>query len=167
VNVKTKEQSKQWMHIHSPNKLKKFKQMSARKLMTTVLWTGKVCRWWNSCNIGLQYLHKCIAKHFLLHDNVRLHAAVRPRTLLEHFNCELLDHPPYIPDLAPSDYHMFTHTYLKKWSGSQSFNNNEELMDGVKTWLSSQVADFSDTGIQKLIPRHNKCLNSGCEYAKK
>jgi hypothetical protein len=29
VNVETKEQSKQWMHTHSPNKPKKFKQMSA------------------------------------------------------------------------------------------------------------------------------------------
>jgi hypothetical protein len=29
VNVETKEQSKQWMHTHSPNKSKKFKHMSA------------------------------------------------------------------------------------------------------------------------------------------
>jgi hypothetical protein len=29
VNVETKDQSKQWMHTHSPNKPKKFKQMSA------------------------------------------------------------------------------------------------------------------------------------------
>jgi hypothetical protein len=41
VNVKTKEQSKQWMHTHSPNKLKKFKQTSARKLMATVFWHKK------------------------------------------------------------------------------------------------------------------------------
>jgi hypothetical protein len=27
VNVETKEQSKQWMHTHSPNKPKNFKQM--------------------------------------------------------------------------------------------------------------------------------------------
>jgi hypothetical protein len=26
--------------------------------------------------------------------------------------------------------------------GSQSFNNNEELTEGVKTWLSSRAADF-------------------------
>jgi hypothetical protein len=30
--------------------------------------------------------------------------------------------------------------------------NNEELMEGVKMWLSSMAADFFDTGIQKLIP---------------
>jgi hypothetical protein len=43
VNVETKEQSKQWMHTHSPNKPKKFKQMSTRKLMATVFWNRKEC----------------------------------------------------------------------------------------------------------------------------
>jgi hypothetical protein len=34
VNVETKEQSKDWIHMCSPNELKKFKQMlSAGKLM--------------------------------------------------------------------------------------------------------------------------------------
>jgi hypothetical protein len=27
VNIETKQQSNQWMHVHSPDKLKKFKQM--------------------------------------------------------------------------------------------------------------------------------------------
>jgi polysaccharide deacetylase 2 family uncharacterized protein YibQ len=43
-------------------------------------------------------------------------------------------------------------TYLKNWLGSQLFNNDEKLMEGVKTWLSSQAADFFDTGTQKHIP---------------
>jgi hypothetical protein len=38
VNAETKEQSKQWMHTYSPNKLKKFIQTYARKLMATVFW---------------------------------------------------------------------------------------------------------------------------------
>jgi hypothetical protein len=42
VNVETKEQSMQWMHIHSPNKQKTFKQMSsATKLMAAVFWDRK------------------------------------------------------------------------------------------------------------------------------
>jgi hypothetical protein len=40
---------------------------------------------------------------------------------MEHFNWELSDHPPYSPDLAPNDYHLFT--YPKKWLRSQRFNN--------------------------------------------
>jgi hypothetical protein len=85
----------------------------------------------------------------LLHDNARPHTAAHTPALQEHFNSELFDRPPYSPDLTLSDYHLFT--YLKDWSGSQCFNNNE-LMEGVKMCLSSQAADFIDTGIQKLIP---------------
>jgi hypothetical protein len=55
VNAETKEQSKQWMHTHSPNKPEKLKQMlPAGKLTATLCGTGKE-RWrWNSCNKGLQ-----------------------------------------------------------------------------------------------------------------
>jgi histone-lysine N-methyltransferase SETMAR len=61
----------------------------------------------------------------------------------------LFDRPPYNPDLCPSGYHLFT--YLKSWLGSQRFSRNGDLMKGIKTWLSSQAADFFDTGMQKLI----------------
>jgi histone-lysine N-methyltransferase SETMAR len=64
------------------------------------------------------------------YDNPRLFAAARTRALMDHFNSELFDQPPYSPDLAPNDYHFFT--YLKNWLGSQGFNNNEELMEGAE-----------------------------------
>jgi hypothetical protein len=57
----------------------------------------------------------------------------------------LFDHLSYSPDLAPSDYYPFT--YLQNWLSSQRYSNNENLMDGVKMWLSSQAADFFNTGI--------------------
>jgi hypothetical protein len=101
----------------------------------------------------------------LLYGNARPHTGARTRALLDHFNWEMYDHPPYSPDPAPSYYHLLT--YLKNCLGSQRFNNNEELMEGVKTWLSSQATDFFDTGIQELIPRLDKCLNYGGAYVKK
>jgi histone-lysine N-methyltransferase SETMAR len=78
---------------------------------------------------------------------------------------ELYDHPPYSPDLALSDYCLFT--FLKNWLGTQHFNIKEELMEGVKTWLSSQAADFFDTSIEKLLPRYDKCLNPSSDYLDK
>jgi hypothetical protein len=39
----------------------------------------------------------------LLRDNTGPHTAARTQALLEHFNLELFDHPPYKPNLAPSD----------------------------------------------------------------
>jgi hypothetical protein len=50
-----------------------------------------------------------------------MHTAARIQALQEHFNWELFDHPPYGPDLAPSDYRLFT--YLKYCLGSQRFSN--------------------------------------------
>jgi histone-lysine N-methyltransferase SETMAR len=49
----------------------------------------------------------------LLYDNARPHTAACTRALLEHFNWELFDHPPYSPDRAPSDCHLST--FLKNW----------------------------------------------------
>jgi hypothetical protein len=71
----------------------------------------------------------------LFHNTVHPHTAAHTQGLLEHINWELSDHPPYRPDLAPSDYHLYA--YLKIWLGSHQFNNNEELMEDVKTWLTS------------------------------
>jgi transposase len=100
----------------------------------------------------------------LRHDSARPHTIVRIPTLLDHFSWELFGHPPYCPDLAPSNYYLCT--YLKNWLGSQRFNNNE-LMKSVKMWLSSQTADFFHMGIQKLFPRYDKCPNSGRDYVDK
>jgi hypothetical protein len=83
---------------------------------------------------------------------------------LKHFNWEFFDHPSYSPNLAPSDYHLFT--YLENWLLSQRFNSNEKLMAGVITWLSSQAADFIDIGLQRFIPRHKR-LSSGGDYIEK
>jgi hypothetical protein len=57
--------------------------------------------------------------------------AARTRALLQHVNWELFDHRPSRPDFAPSNYHLFT--YVKNWYLSQCFNNNEQLIEGVKT----------------------------------
>jgi hypothetical protein len=75
---------------------------------------------------------------------------ISTRTLLEHFNWELFDHPSYSLHLAPNNYYLFI--YPRYWLRSQPFNNNETLMEGVKAWLSSQASDFFDTCTQNVYP---------------
>jgi transposase len=183
VNVETKEQSKQWIYTHSPNKAKKFKQTSVCQKADGNCFLGQERRSdggvhaikdHNNVRSVLRNTKKKLHNRgmltygvVLLHDNVRplTSTAARTRAQLDHFNWELFDHPPYSPDLTPSDYHLST--CQKNWLGSQLFNNSEELTEGVKTWLSSQAADFSDKGIRKPIPRYDKRLNSGGDCVEK
>jgi hypothetical protein len=75
----------------------------------------------------------------LLHYNACPHTqtAASTQAVLEHFNWELFDHHGYSPHLTLRDYHLLI--YQKNRLRSQRFNNNEELMEGVKTWLTRQA----------------------------
>jgi len=42
-----------------------------------------------------------------LHYNVPAHRALATQKKLAYLGFQCLDHPPYSPDLAPSDYHLF------------------------------------------------------------
>ena len=101
----------------------------------------------------------------LQHDDARRHTAAHTNALIKLFNWEIFDHPPYSPDLAPSDYHLFTK--MKVWLANQRFHTNEELMDGVNIWLHNLVVPFFDEGLQKLLSRNDKCLNVDDNYVEK
>jgi hypothetical protein len=79
-------------------------------------------------------------------------------------NWEIFDHSPYSPDLAPSDYHLFTK--MKVWLATQHFHTNEHLMEGVNNLLHNLAALFFDNAQQKLVSRY-KCLNVDGNYVEK
>jgi histone-lysine N-methyltransferase SETMAR len=66
----------------------------------------------------------------LLHDNARPHASRQTQHLLKQFGWTVMPHPPYSPDLAPSDYHLFP--YLKEHLGGQRFSTDDEVKEERK-----------------------------------
>ncbi|GFT11356.1 hypothetical protein TNCV_1144361 [Trichonephila clavipes] len=52
-----------------------------------------------------------------LHENVKPHTSQTTENLIESFGLEVLDHAPYSPDLAPSNFHLFL--YLKHSLGGK------------------------------------------------
>jgi hypothetical protein len=78
---------------------------------------------------------------------------------------DILDHPPYSPDLASSDFHMFLR--LKKHLAGEKFDDDDEVQEEVMTWFKGQAADFYDSGIQKLVPRLNKCMDNAGDCVEK
>jgi histone-lysine N-methyltransferase SETMAR len=117
----------QWKHPSSLS-TKKFKVMpSGGKVMLTVFWDtqGILSAHFqkhgenvNSASYGKVLLklqdaiyRKCpgqLARGVLLHhDNGRPHIARESQERIQELQWELLDHPSYSPDLAPSDFYLF------------------------------------------------------------
>jgi hypothetical protein len=99
----------------------------------------------------------------MLHDNARPHTAAETQDLIATFGWEQFDHPPYNPDLAPSDFHVFLR--LKTFLGGRRFH--DYVKEAVNAWFASQAASFYDARIQKLVAPYDKCLNNGGNYVEK
>jgi len=75
-----------------------------------------------------------------LQDNDPAHRALATQKKLAYLGFQCLDHPPYSPDLAPSDYHLFPG--LKKQLKGRHFSSEAEVIAAAETWLYGQRSDF-------------------------
>ena len=66
---------------------------------------------------------------------------------------------------APSDFQLYLH--LKKHFVGKKFDDDDEVQEEVMTWFKGQEAGFYDSGIKKLVPRLNKCLDNAGDYVEK
>jgi histone-lysine N-methyltransferase SETMAR len=74
----------------------------------------------------------------------------------------MVPHPPYSPDLPPSDFWLFPK--LKETSKGQRFSSGAEVEAAVRKWFSSQPEAFFMDGMNKWIERLKKCatVNGDC-----
>lgn len=85
----------------------------------------------------------------LLHDNAPINSTPEICVELHRNNFEVVPHPPYKPDLAPSDYHLFKN--LKSWQRGRTFANQEEMEREVEAWIESTLETFYSNSLVKLI----------------
>jgi hypothetical protein len=98
----------------------------------------------------------------MLHDSACPHSAAATQDLITTLGWEQFDRPPYSPDLAPSDFHVFLH--LKTFLGSRQFHDDIGVKEAVNMRFASQAASFYDAGIQKLVLRYEKWLSNDGKY---
>jgi histone-lysine N-methyltransferase SETMAR len=99
---------------------------------------------------------------FFLHDYAQAHRALATQKKLACLGFQCLDHPPYSPDLASSDYHLFPG--LKKQLKGRDFSSDMEVIAAAETWSDGQLSDFFLSGLQKLEQRAKKCIELRGEY---
>lgn len=94
----------------------------------------------------------------LLHDNARPHIANITREKLHDLGYETLDHAPYSPDLAPTDFYLFKQ--LELFMRGKRFQNEEDVKNAFLDFVASRSPEFYAVGINMLIPHWQKCVDS-------
>ncbi|GFV09872.1 mariner Mos1 transposase [Trichonephila clavipes] len=85
----------------------------------------------------------------LQHDNARPHVAKVVKTYLETLKWEVLPHPLYFPDLAPSDYHLFRS--LAHGLTDQHFRSYEEVKNWIVSCIASKITSFFNAGFVRCL----------------
>jgi len=99
---------------------------------------------------------------FLLHDITSAHQTLATQKKLDYLGFQLLDHPLYSQDLAPSDYHLFPG--LKNQLKGRHFSSDAEVIAAAEIWLDGQNSEFFLSGLKIVEQRAKKFIELRGEY---
>ena len=178
----TKQQSMEWRHPGSPTPKKPRGEKSSQKMLATVFRDihGIICIEFlpRGSTIDsdryIQTLKKLKARIYRArpalemqrvlfhHDNAPPHTSGKTRETIASMGWKTLPHPPYSPDLAPSDYHLFGP--MKLHMKGMRHENDDDLKTTVTKWLREQPPEFYRQGILALTERWAKAITRHGEY---
>ena len=132
---------------------------------------GETIKAVNYCEQLNRVQQNLIRKHLVLinrkgviviQDNARPHSANLTRNKLKELKWEILEHPPYSPDSASSDYNLFRSMEL--FLRGRRFHNRLDVYNAVDKFISSKSPKFFACGIDLLPIRWQAVLDSNGEY---
>ena len=95
-------------------------------------------------------------------DNAAPHRAKRTENALREMGINILTHPPYSPDIAPSDFWLFGR--IKQSLGKTRFTDASELEAAVLD-ITNKITKSEITKVYvEWIRRLNICIENGGEY---
>ena len=97
-----------------------------------------------------------------MHDNAKPHVARLTNKKLLELGWTVLSHPPYSPDLAPTDYHLFRS--LADHLTEKRFENEDHLKSELTNFFSSKPSQFYESGILSLPKRWRQVIDSDGQY---
>lgn len=181
----TKQESMQWKHKGSPPPKKFRTQPSAGKIMATIFWDMEGVLMIDylphkETITGAYYAQvleklkeailekrrgKCSRGVLLLHDNAPVHKSRIAKAAVKDLGFIELNHPPYSPDLAPSDFYLFRH--LKKKLRGRRFSDDNEVKCAVSSFFADSETEFFSEGIRAVTTKWKKCIDLKGDYIEK
>lgn len=99
----------------------------------------------------------------LLQDNAKPHIAKEAKKKLTELGWEHLVHPPYSPDLSPSDFHVSRS--LEHFLNKKKFRDINHLRRELTVWFESKDNEFYERGIDLLPEKWQKCVDADGAYS--
>ena len=87
----------------------------------------------------------------ILHDNATPHKTICLRDLLQRWRWELLEHPPYSPDLSPCEYDLIPK--LKAPLHGHRFRTRDDIAITVRRLIMTNFSHGESDGIRRLPHR--------------
>lgn len=172
-----------WVDKHAPPSTFPKPNLHPKKILLSVWWCCKglihysflqpgqtitadsYCRDLELMHQKLQTFWPALAKRrapILLQDNARPHTSRTTREKLTQLDIEVLPHPPYSPDLSPSDYHLFQG--LDRFLRQKVFTNAEQVENAFRQFIDDCDPEFFYNGIYSLPERWQLCVDSNGVY---
>ncbi|KAG6803357.1 Ammar1 transposase [Apis mellifera caucasica] len=95
-------------------------------------------------------------------DDARPHASLITRQKLLELGWDVLPHPPYSPDLAPSDYFLFRS--LQNSLNGKNFNNDDDIKSYLIQFFANKNHKFYERGIMMLPERWQKVIDQNGQH---
>jgi len=95
-------------------------------------------------------------------DNNPAHRLLATPKKLVYLGFQILDHPLYSPELAPSDYHLFRG--LKKQLKGRHFSSTRRSLLPRRPGWTDILLNFFFGGLQLLQQRAKKCIELRGDY---
>jgi histone-lysine N-methyltransferase SETMAR len=102
---------------------------------------------------------------YYLHDNARPHIAKSTHEKLLKLGWITVPHPPYSPDFAPAEYHLFRS--LSNHLREKKFDDENDVKMELVNFFDQQSQDFYEPGILSLPERWRQVIDSSGEYISK
>lgn len=95
-------------------------------------------------------------------DNARVHTSALSMAKIKELKYDLLEQPPYSPDLAPSDFYLFRN--LKQFLRGKRFSSNAEAIAAVNQYFADLPETHFRHGIELLEKNWTKCVELLGDY---
>ena len=99
-----------------------------------------------------------------LQDNAKPHTARLTQQKMKELSWEVLPHPAYSPDLAPSDYYLFKS--LEHFLRGTRFTEIDQVEAALRDYFESKDQTFYKAGIESLAERWQKAIDNNATYFK-